>query len=205
MGLTIPVILNSVNNLSDARYAAGMGVEFMGFQIEERGERYVSPDLFKAITAWLSGIQTVTEVTVLTPAVLSLIQEHYQPDYIQFESVEGISQSDLAALPCIQKITVPAGQEATLLNTLAQHVFSEADYVLLELSDWNNWADFQEIIKQVNTLYPVLWALPVEKDDAALIQEIELKGISLKGGDEQRPGWKDLDQLIDILEALEEN
>ena len=37
------------------------------------------------------------------------------------------------------------------------------------------------------------------------IQSLELKGIALKGGDEQRPGWKDLDELIDILEALEEN
>lgn len=205
MGLTIPVILNSVNNLSDARYAAGMGVDFMGFQVEESGKRYVSLDLFKAITAWLSGIKTVTEVTVLTPSALTIIQEQYQPDFIQFESVEGISQHDLAELPCIQKIGVPAGQEVTILSNLAQYVFTEADYVLLELSDWTNWSDFQELIKEVNTTYPVLWSLPIEKEDAALIQDIELKGVSLKGGDEQRPGWKDLDQLIDILEALEEN
>lgn len=205
MGLTIPVILNSVNNLSDARYAAGMGVEFMGFEVEASGERYVSPDLYKAITAWLSGVQTVIEVAVLTPAVLTIIQEQYQPDFIQFESVEGISQSDLADLPCIQKIIISTGQEAKIFNNLAQYIFSEANYVLLELSDWTNWTEFQQLITEINTAYPVIWSLPIEKEDAALIQEIELKGISLKGGDEQRPGWKDLDQLIDILEALEEN
>lgn len=205
MGLTIPVILNSVNNLSDARYATGMGVEFMGFDVEASSGRYVSPDLFKAITAWLSGVKTVTEVSILTPAVLTIIQEQYQPDFIQFESVQGISQSDLAELPCIQKIIIPTGQEVKIFNNLGQYIFSEANYVLLELADWTNWTEFQEIIKDINTTYPVIWSLPIEKQDAGLIQKIELKGISLKGGDEQRPGWKDLDQLIDILEALEDN
>jgi phosphoribosylanthranilate isomerase len=41
MGLSIPVIVNSVNNLSDARYAAGMGVEFMGFEVDEDSDRYL--------------------------------------------------------------------------------------------------------------------------------------------------------------------
>ncbi len=205
MGLTIPVILNSVNNLSDARYAAGMGVEFMGFEVDTSSERYVSPDLFKAITAWLSGVKTVTEVAVLTSAALTIIQEQYQPDFVQFESIEGISQSDLADLPCMQKIIVPTGQEVKIFNNLEQYIFSEANYVLLELSDWTNWTEFQQQIREINTAHPIIWSLPIEKEDAALIQEIELKGISLKGGDEQRPGWKDLDQLIDILEALEEN
>ena len=31
----------------------------------------------------------------------------------------------------------------------------------------------------------------------------KVKGISLKGGEEIRPGYKDFDELADILEALE--
>jgi len=205
MGLTIPVILNSVNNLSDARYAAGMGVDFMGFEIEAGVDRYVSPDLFKAITAWLSGIQTVASVSILNPSTLAFIQEHYQPDFIQFEFVDGISQSDLSEIACIQKITFPVGNEANVLVQIKQQMYDEANFILLELSDWTEWRNNKEIISQVNSHHANLWALPIEKEDVALIQSMDLKGIALKGEDEQRPGWKDLDKLIDILEALEEN
>ncbi|WP_018343359.1 hypothetical protein [Cytophaga aurantiaca] len=205
MGLTIPVILNSVNNLSDARYAAGMGVDLMGFEVEEGAERYVTPDLFKAITAWLSGVQTVASTSVLNPERISFINEHYQPDFIQFESVEGISQSDLSEITCIQKIAISSGNELAVLKDIKQQMYDEANFVLLELSEWADWKNHKEIISEVNTHHTILWALPIEKEDVALIQSLELKGIALKGGDEQRPGWKDLDELIDILEALEEN
>ena len=47
--------------------------------------------------------------------------------------------------------------------------------------------------------------MPIEQGDIEYIKTLNLKGIALKGGDEQRPGWKDMDALIDILEALEEN
>jgi phosphoribosylanthranilate isomerase len=205
MGLTIPVILNSVNNLSDARYAAGMGVDLMGFEVEEGAERYVNLDLYKAITAWLSGVQTVASVSLLNPDALAFLQENHQPDFIQFESVEGISQSDLSDIACIQKITVPAGQELAVLKEIKQQMYDEANFILLELSDWTEWKNNTEIIAEVNKHHTILWALPIDKEDIELIQNIRLNGIGLKGGDEQRPGWKDLDELIDILEALEEN
>lgn len=205
MGLTIPVILNSVNNLSDARYAAGMGVDLMGFEVEEGADRYVSPDLFKAITSWLSGVQTVASVSVLNPGTLAFIQEQYQPDFIQFESVEGISQSELSEIACIQKIVIPQGNVLDALAQVKQQMYDEANFILLELSDWTEWQKHTEIISKVNNHHTILWALPIEKEDVAVIQSLDLKGIALKGGDEQRPGWKDLDQLIDILEALEEN
>jgi phosphoribosylanthranilate isomerase len=205
MGLTVPVILNSVNNLSDARYAAGMGVDLMGFEVEEGVDRYVNPDLFKAITAWLSGIQTVAATAVLNPDTVAFIQEHYQPDFIQFESIEGISQSELSGIACIQKITIPLGKESDALAQVKQQMYDEANFILLELSDWAEWKKYKELISEVTNHHTILWALPIEKEDITFIQSLGLKGIALKGGDEQRPGWKDLDQLIDILEALEEN
>jgi len=205
MGLTIPVILNSVNNLSDARYAAGMGVDMMGFEVETGAERYVSPELFKAITSWLSGIQTVVEVTVLTPELLSTIQEHYQPDLIQFEKIEGVDSEALSSYACIQKFTFEKGKEKESLERIEDQLTTNYSYVLFELSDWSDWRSHTDFLSKLNERNAILWALPIEKEDVEIIQELELTGISLKGGDEQRPGWKDLDQLIDILEALEEN
>jgi len=205
MGLTIPVILNSVNNLSDARYAAGMGVEMMGFEVETSAERYVSPELFKAITSWLSGIQTVVEVAVLTPELFSVIQEQYQPDLIQFERIENIDSEALSSYSCIQKITFEKGKEKESLEEIEDQLNTNYSYILFDLSDWSDWRLHADFLSKLNERNSILWALPIEKEDVQAIHELELTGISLKGGDEQRPGWKDLDQLIDILEALEEN
>ena len=36
-----------------------------------------------------------------------------------------------------------------------------------------------------------------------IIDEYPIKGISLKGGDEIKPGLRDYDELADILEAIE--
>lgn len=202
MGLTIPVILSSVNNLSDARYAAGMGVDMMGFEVEPGAERYVSPELFKAIVSWVTGIQTVVEVTILTPELLASIQENYQPDFIQYEKLAGITP-DTIPFTTIQKVSFE--NNTNKLDTIGNQINTESKYVLFELSHWTEWRSNQDKIKQINSQFPAFWALPIEKNDIPAINELALKGIALKGGDEQRPGWKDLDQLIDILEALEEN
>jgi len=205
MGLRVPVIISSVNNLSDARYAAGMGVEWIGFQIDENSERYVSPELFKAITSWVSGVQTVAEIVVLNPETLQRIQQEYQPDFIQYEKIENLTPSELIQTPCIRKISCLKGQELTLLNTIPAEQSLPYRYILIDLQDWSNWRSYSSEIKTTNSFSNILWALPITKEDAELINSLNIQGLSLKGGNEQRPGWKDLDEMIDILEALEEN
>ncbi|MBC7450306.1 MAG: hypothetical protein H7259_02335 [Cytophagales bacterium] len=204
MGLTIPVILNSVNNLSDARYAAGMGVDWMGFQVDEDAERYVSPDLFKAITSWIAGVETVAEVKVLNPITLAHIQQFYQPDYIQFEQIEGIEETSLEDVACFQKIIIPNGHELAFLNTVLQNRYKFIQYILLDFSEWADWRSYSTEIKEVSDS-SFFWELPVEKEDISTLHDFNIQGLAIKGGNEQRPGWKDLDQMIDILEALEEH
>ena len=63
MTLRTLVKISSVNNLSDARYAAGMGVELMGFNLDESSGNIVAPEQFRAITGWISGVKLVGEIT----------------------------------------------------------------------------------------------------------------------------------------------
>jgi phosphoribosylanthranilate isomerase len=37
-----------------------------------------------------------------------------------------------------------------------------------------------------------------------IINNSSIEGIAIEGGDEERPGFKDMDALADILEALDE-
>ena len=57
MALKTFVKISSVNNLSDARYCAGMGVDIIGFDLHEGSDHYVSPSKFKEIERWISGVK----------------------------------------------------------------------------------------------------------------------------------------------------
>ena len=47
MALKTFVKISGVNNLSDARYCAGMGVNQLGFNIEDKHPNYTDPQSFK--------------------------------------------------------------------------------------------------------------------------------------------------------------
>ena len=63
--LKTKVILSDVTNLSDARYASGMGVDYIGFNIDPENDQYVTSDQVKMITEWLSGVGIIGNIEAL--------------------------------------------------------------------------------------------------------------------------------------------
>lgn len=57
MSLKTKVKVGNITNLSDARYCAGMGVDWLGFPIES-----VNPKTFAEITSWVTGPQFMIEL-----------------------------------------------------------------------------------------------------------------------------------------------
>jgi phosphoribosylanthranilate isomerase len=51
MALKTKVKAGNITNLSDARYCAGMGVDWLGFPAD-----VVNPDTFKEITNWVTSL-----------------------------------------------------------------------------------------------------------------------------------------------------
>ena len=64
MALKTTVKVSKVNNLSDARYCAGMGVNQLGFNIEPDHENYTDPKSFKELADWVSGVEFVGEIEI---------------------------------------------------------------------------------------------------------------------------------------------
>ena len=46
MGLKLSVKIGDVTNLSDARYAAGMGVDYIGFNVDTNSTNFVTATKF---------------------------------------------------------------------------------------------------------------------------------------------------------------
>ena len=104
MALKTLVKLSNVNNLSDARYAAGMGVELIGFDLDESSENYVDPDQFHAITNWISGVKFVGELSTIDQGSVDKLLSQYKLDYIQLHAAADYNSINFREVPVLVKI-----------------------------------------------------------------------------------------------------
>ena len=208
------VKISNVTNLSDARYCAGMGVDMLGFSMDEFSPDYVDPSRFTAIRNWVVGVQIVGETTETDLDRIGELIATYQPDLLQIE--------EAALLPSLSTLGKPpgglppgglrlilrlnlAGITLEQLDALLQINPTNADFILLEsqapihLDD-----DLKTSIGQLAARHAVLLGAGITAETVHdRLAELPIKGIALTGGPEDRPGSRDFGELMDILEALE--
>ncbi|MEI7584042.1 N-(5'-phosphoribosyl)anthranilate isomerase [Runella sp.] len=199
------VKISNVTNLSDARYCAGMGVEMLGFSIDEAAETYVDLKKFNDIRSWIAGVQIVAE-TELTEASLLLEKiERYQPNAIQISNAELLPWlKSETARPLILK--VEADQDADTIEEIMVKNAPYVTYFLLESgSDTPLAGDWQDFLNTLSARFSILLGFGITTENATfLLDDVNISGIALRGGEEIRPGYKDFGDLMDVLEALEE-
>ncbi len=78
MSLRTFVKIGSVNNLSDARYCAGMAVDLIGFNIDPETEGSVTPSFFREITEWIAGVGFVGEFEIDNARIICDAIKDYQ-------------------------------------------------------------------------------------------------------------------------------
>jgi len=193
MALKTFVKVSGVNNLSDARYCAGMGVNQIGFNIEENHANYTDSQSFKELSDWLSGVEFVGEIESEKSAgnIKSLI-ENYELQAIQVSSPELIRE----ALDTGKEVIfyTNSTEEAIVVAT---EFGAQLSYILLENEDLHS-------IQDISGYCEVVVASGFNADNLDdILDQFNPKGIALKGSDEIRPGFKDFDEMADILEALD--
>lgn len=188
MALKTFVRVSGINNLSDARYCAGMEVNELGFNIETNHANYTDKDKFKELAEWLSGVEFVGEITDSSTDIAQCI-EGYTLNAIQIENLEQIEPAVATGLPVsfIADNTVEANEAWSLSK-------GQLAYVLIKSSE----------ASAIAAALPTLMNDGFDADNlVSILEEVRPKGIVLEGGNEIRPGYKDFDQLADILELLE--
>ncbi len=193
MALRTFVRVNGINNLSDARYCAGMEVNELGFNIEANHSNYTDPAKFKELSEWLSGVEFVGEICQTDTNIEETI-EGYALNAIQIENLGQIEAAFKTGLQVsFIANNISEAKEAWALSG------QKLAYVLLGVGNFKS-SDIQALALEI----PVL--LNDGFDDTSLLPLLEscgAKGIVLEGGNEIRPGYKDFDELADILELLE--
>ncbi|QJD79959.1 beta/alpha barrel domain-containing protein [Spirosoma rhododendri] len=205
MALTTLVKISNVTNLSDARYCAGMGVDMLGFSMDADAPDYIDPVRFADIRGWVAGVQIVGETHSTDPVAIEQLVQTYQPDYLQVDDAAMLPYLASFEKPLILRVDMtqtPLPQlEATIRDGSAT-----AEYILLE----NGVAEPlttvpPDMLYKLAGKYPILLGAGITAENVhELLDELPIRGIALRGGDEDKPGDKDFGELMDILEAIEE-
>lgn len=192
--LKTKVILSNVTNLSDARYASGMGVDYIGFNINPENDQYVTSEQVKMITEWLSGVSIIGNIENL---------EEYNPDeyntrFIQSNNRSIVEQADNSIFTLDFNIDDQARIHqilSELKDKVAFFVLNVEEAVLV--SHTNVLTTMCKVFNIfISTNY-------VDKIIDLTLNEIEPMGIVIYGSKEEQPGLSSYDGIADILEQIE--
>jgi phosphoribosylanthranilate isomerase len=185
MSLKTLVKVGNITNLSDARYCAGMGVDFLGFTVIEGQPQYVPVKTYQEIRGWVTGPKIIIEMYGFTGQVFfeDLIS-NYAPDMIECGLSEYTLLQSKTNLPFLVKLDNPNTPQFT--NAPA--------FLIVNESDLDNIRDYG---------VPVLVVLNAKESLNKILTTDNVRGVVLSGSSEIRPGFKEYDDLAEVLEALE--
>ena len=206
---------SSITNLTDARYFAAWGVHWLGFDFKEGSETNISARDMKAISDWVDGVEIVGEFEIHTSEEIQQAIELLNLDAVQvgmLTTTETLIELN-TTISVIKEIVV--AKESTE-DDIIDHLSTYAPYCQLFLLDFEkngiSWSDVESgtvlsmaTLRKICTDYSVLLNIDLsEKVIDPILTNIAPAGLCLKGGQEEKVGFKSFEELDEILEALED-
>jgi phosphoribosylanthranilate isomerase len=193
--LKTQVKVSSIANLSDARYCAGMGVEWLGFPLQE-----ITVEKFTEIRNWLAGVQIVGEFTKATADQVREAVTTYQPDVIEFDSSVSLVAIQSIDVSKILRVNIDTDNLPAIFAASAPYV----SHFLLVGDSADSLIGMEASIEIWAAQYPIILGLDIPEDDLdEWVEQSSIQGIGLVAGEEDRPGFRDFTDLMTILEKLE--
>lgn len=179
------VLVNGISNLSDARYCAGMFVDFLCFELNSDHPDFIPVEKMVEIKNWVSGPKIGGRISTWPE---ELTKEQWSDLGLDFMIID----------------------DANLTNA-SKSIVGELFFEVSDKKPDLDLADFEHVLLSNDTLigtveHPSLF-VGGKTDLDNLDQRVEdagIKGLALKGNHEDKPGESKYEDLMDVLEALEE-
>ncbi len=201
MSFLTKIKFGNITNLSDARFAAAAGIEYMGFCFDPLNANYIPPIKAKEIIDWTTGSNIVAEFGNQTLDEIKDISELLNVDVIEISN--SILPDELKQLnkAIIKKMDIGIQSTFEIKKELDAYK-NEVDVFQFYTSVDAKNIDTENII-QLCKEYKIIWGLPVQPSN--IIQTINTfkpYAINISGGMEEKAGIKDFDELNDLLELI---
>ena len=202
----------AVANLTDARYFAALGVDYMGFALEPGAEGHITPLELAAFREWIEGPALVGEFGGMDTASIAKLTEELKLDVVQVGPY-GKTQEVASAtgLPVLQEIVLGGDigpQDAQpILDANSAFV---TGFILNFSRNKLSWETLQEDPSWIEWLtetcadFPVLLDIPAPADLVDdILTSLEPVGVQVHGGEEEAVGFKSYDELDEWMEVLQ--
>ncbi len=199
---------SQVTNLTDARYFAARGVEWLGFNLDSGTENFIHPQNIKAIKEWLEGPQIVGEFGMQDISEITAAIDFLNLDAIQVGMFADTSSSMLRDITVIKEIVIEKNPDYYNLRSNLEAASANVDIFLLNYSknnlSWESISTKINTLKDLCTRFKIILSIDFELAELTeILEAVSIYGLSLKGGEEEQVGFKSFDELDEILDALE--
>lgn len=213
--LRTKILAGSITNLTDARYFAAMGVEWMGFNLNPGDDSFLPPLQVQAIKEWVEGPAILGEFNLQSVEEINKLTQDLELDGIQlgmFSTLDTLQALE-TDLPVIKEIIVEPNASRGSIDGVLQDFGPHVQFFLLDFSknNWTsealeegaeiNWAYIQQLCER----YSILLHLGFDAQTIlSIMEDLDQSGLKVVGGTEEKVGYKSFDELDELLEALEE-
>jgi len=198
---TVKIKLGNITNLSDARFAAAAGIEYMGFCFDTNNVNYIPPVKAKQIIDWTSGCFVVAEFGNQSIHEIMAITEMLNIDIVEINN--HLLPTDLVEIdkPIIKKLDISLSNKETLTAEIVLYS-TKVDAFHLFASHENNSITEQQL-KEICNNYKIIWGINTSsKTIKSITETYQPYALNITGGDEEKTGVKDFDELNNILDVL---
>lgn len=211
--LSTKVKASSITNLTDARYFAAMGVEWLGFNLNSDDESAISPEKITEIEEWVEGVQIVAEYGNDRWENVTSGLEKIIPNVVQVGGDIGVEEVlELpAAVGVIKELVIGRNSSLDTLVEIMESLEGHVSAFSLNFTENDiKWKDLEagtpfsiEVVKELAGKFPIIFEMDFNADSLKkCIDSLPLEGITFKGGEEEKTGFKsyeELDELFDVL------
>ncbi len=201
MALKTFVKISNISNLSDARYCSGMMVDILGFNIDTSTDDFVSEGDFAEITDWVAGVEFAGEFVTNNVEEIKQGLKNYRIDYIQIKKLEIVEKVGLLGKPIIFLLEINSEEELVKLKSNLSYLDELVKMVVIKSQNDKMFDQIDSQVGYYNGNIRILKGYGTEPS-ASLSK---FPGLELEATAEDRPGYKDYGQIMDVLELIEED
>jgi len=199
MSLKTFVKVSNISSLSDARYCSGMMVDVLGFNLDVDSENYVSEKDFKEISEWVSGPKFCGEFSKASKDKICEVLKNCDLDYLQIEELDAVETINLLGKPIIFKFNINSTSDIEKLKSTFTYLDELVEMMVLKCEDENLFEELDTVISFFNGNLRLIKGYGTSNNDHLE----KFPGIELEATKEEKPGFKDYGEVMDILEKLE--
>ncbi|HEX8660136.1 MAG TPA: hypothetical protein VF690_21510 [Hymenobacter sp.] len=192
----VPLLIRGINNLSDARYCAGMGADKLTFVLDPALPGHLDTKTVKELAGWVAGVELIGEFGQLSAPEINAIAAECALDAVLLRHPRPAEE--------LAEIAPPVYVELAAESRSADHLFPVSVVgLVLELPETTGPTTLA-LVRDLASR-GALWLGPGLHPSRArdLVTQFSLAGLVFPSGDEVKPGLRDFDQLEAVFEALE--